>query len=222
MKRLLLLMLPIALACSCKKENSQPGIVTITSGSKWGIEIGSTPAAVYEKLQALGSEKEFSYVAIVYRQPYSKPEEIKDLYSFYDAIALLKNTPVIERVLIEFPKDSVKAIWAGGALPEEVAKWPQDLPDAIAIHTNAPANDLYTRLSAIYQTVTDNNYSIILPDKTLKKPFDPDMANYEEWAFSFSEKVKPRLRGVSSVRLYFKEAKLFKIRQEYNEHEVYN
>jgi hypothetical protein len=46
--------------------------------------------------------------------------------------------------------------------------------DEIAIHTNDQTDIMYEKLLAIYQIPPDNDYQIILPDKPLKKSFDPD------------------------------------------------
>jgi hypothetical protein len=46
------------------------------------------------------------------------------------------------------------------------------------------------------------------------------MVNYDEWAFSFSMDVKPGIGGSSSVRLVFKNERLFKLIHEYKENEV--
>lgn len=96
------------------------------------------------------------------------------------------------------------------------------MPDATAIHVNDPANQIYTKLLAIYKTASYNEYQLILPDKPLAKPFDPDMTNYHEWAFTFTADVKPGLQGTSAVRLFFSHGKLEKIRHDYQESQVYN
>jgi hypothetical protein len=101
-----------------------------------------------------------------------------------------------------------------------VSKWPLDVPDTFAIHTNDPVAKIYDKLLAIYQIQEYSDYQIILPEKTLSKPFDPDMVNYDEWAFSFSMDVKPGIGGSSSVRLVFKNERLFKLIHEYKENEV--
>jgi hypothetical protein len=222
MKGMFLLIFPVVLLFSCKKENSLPLVETITKGSKWGLEIGSSYVDVYRQLQALAKEKDFNEVALVYRQPFSNPQQIQPLLNFYHSVTLMNNTAVIDRVFIEFPNDTVKSISAGGALPAEISKWPQDVSDETAIHKNDLVANIYPKLLAIYQMPAYNNYKIILPDKPLKKPFDPDMANNNEWAFSMSQVVKPSIRGTSSVRLLFKNGKLDKIHHEYNEAVVFN
>lgn len=222
MKKIFLLSLPVLFLFSCKKGDKLPHVETIISGSKWTLQIGSSPADVYGQLQKLGEEKKFNDVAVVYRQPFSKPEEIKDLLEFYQAITLQKSTGQIERVLIQFKQDKVSSMEAGGGMLNEVSKWPQDAPGEITIHNNDSIDALYTKLLAIYQMPTYNNYQIILPDKPLEKPFDPDMANYSEWHFTFSIDVKAGKTGTSAVTLYFKNGKLNKIQNTYNEADVYN
>lgn len=222
MKKLLMFISPFLLFLSCKKGDSLPRTETIIAGSKWGLTIGSAPGDVYRQLQLLGKEKKFSQVAVVYRQPYSKPQDVEHLLAFYDALTLDRNSGAVDRALIQFPGDTVTWINAGGALPEEVAKWPQEAPDEAAIHKSDSVDALYRKLLAIYQLPAYTNYQIVLPDKPLGKPYDPDMANYEEWAFTMSAKVRPGIGGISSVRLYFQEDKLIRIRHDYNEQPVYD
>jgi len=111
---------------------------------------------------------------------------------------------------------------AGGALPEEITQWPRTAPDAATIHVGDPVDGMYAKVLAIYQMPAYSNYTLILPDKPLNKPFDPDMANYDEWGFSFAEDVKPGISGTSSVTLFFKNGRLVKITNYYNESRVYN
>lgn len=222
MKRIFVLIIPMLLLFSCKKENNSPRVETISKGSKWGLQIGSSYSDVYTQLQQLGKEKNVHDVDIV-RQPFfSNPDEIKNRIAFYNIISLETNTGKLERVIIQFEGDKISSIDAGAALPKESPKWPLDVPDEIAIYKNDPVNILYNKLKAIYQVPAYKNYQIILANKPLGKPFDPAMANYEEWAFSFFIDVKPGKTGRSSVRLYFKNGKLNKIKHEYEEFDVYN
>jgi hypothetical protein len=222
MKNLYLLIIPLALLFSCKKENSPSYNETITKGEKWGIQIGSIPAEVFEQLQQAGSENKFSEVAIVYRKPYTKPEQIQNQLGFYQAVTLQSNAERIDRAIITFNSDKVTAINAGGALPVEVSKWPQELNDQTAIRKDDPVSSIYTKLQAIYKSPAYANYQIVLPDKTLEKPFDADMANYDEWAFTFTKDVRSGVTGTSAVRLKFKDGKLREIQHGYSESVVYN
>lgn len=222
MKKIYLLLLPVLFAIACKKDDVLPLSETVTKGSKWNLRIGSLPADVYSQLQQLGLEKNFADVAVVYRQPSSKPEEVQGRLSFYRAVTLQKNSVYTERVLIQFRQDRVSSIQAGGAMLDSVSKWPQDTPDETTIHKDDPVDNMYAKLLAIYKTPAYGNYQIILPDKSLEKPFDPDMANYDQWSFAFSTDVKPGKRGTSFVALYFSSGKLSKIRHTYTEATVYN
>jgi hypothetical protein len=159
-------------------------------------------------------------VAVAYREPYLKPEEIRQQLELYNAITVSTATGQVNRAVFHFSGDKVGTIETGGALPAEVLKWPADVPDQIAIHKNDPVNTIYDKLLAIYQLPAYSSYQLILPDKPLAKPFDPDMSNYNEWAFSFSTDVSVSTRGSSSVRLFFKNGLLDKIRHEYREAEV--
>lgn len=222
MKKIIILIIPILLLFSCKKESNSPRVETISRGDKWGIKIGSSYSDVYTQLQQLSKEKNVNDVDIVKQQSYSNPEEIKNRVAFYNIISLETNINKLERVIIQFDGDKISSIDAGSALPKESSKWPLDVPDEIAIYKNDPVSVFYNKLKAIYEIPAYKNYKIILASKPLGKPFDPAMANYEEWAFSFFMDVKPGKTGRSSVRLYFKNGKLSKIKHEYEEFDVYN
>jgi hypothetical protein len=223
MNKLILLIFPaLVLFFSCEQDDLFPRVENTTQGKKWTLQIGSSSAEVYNQLQELGMEKNFEAVAIVYRKPCSKPEEIQNCFDFYHAITLETRSGVVKRALIQFNQEKVSSIETGGGMLDYTAKWPQNTADKIAIHVNDPIDKMYEKLLAIYQIPAYSNYLIILPDKPLDKPFDPDMANYDEWAFSFSDIINAGKVGRSSVRLLFNNKKLVKIRCEYDENEVVN
>jgi hypothetical protein len=219
-KKLLLPLFSVLMFCSCKKGNDFPQTATVTKGSKWGLTIGSSSEDVYTQLQKLGIEKDFSHVAVVGRQPFSTPGDVEDLLAFYDAITLETNSGVIDRVIMEFLRDTINYISAGGGLTAETAQWPQDAPDEAAFHKGDPVGGIYQKLVDIYKMPAYSNYQIVLPDKPLGKPFDPDMARYEQWGFSMSGKVSSQVEGIYSVRLFFTNGKLARIWYEYNEYNV--
>jgi hypothetical protein len=221
MKRVSLLVFTVLFFFSCEQEGNFPKIENITSGVKWTLQIGSTPSEVYSQLNKLGIEKKFDAVAIVYRKPFSKPQEIQNYLGLYRAITLQRKTGVIQRVVIQFNQDKVSSIEIGGAMLEGTSSWPQNATDEVAIHFNDPIGNVYGKLLAIYQIPTYQDYQIILPDKSLEMPYDPDMENYEEWAFSFSYPVRPGKGGISSVRLFFDNGKLSRIKHEYIEADLY-
>lgn len=223
MKKILLLALPVLFLLSCKKEGNSSYVKTISSGSKWGLQIGSSYADVYSRLQQLGAEKNIESVAIVRQQYFDNPEGLKDRLVFYNAITIMNKTGIEHRAFVEFKSDKITSIYAGGSLPDEVDKWPMDVPDAAAFHKGDSVSGMYAKLQAIFQLPTySSNYQIVLPDKTLKKPFDPEMVNYEEWDFGFFESVKVAVTGRSSVRLSFKNGKLNKIKHTYDEYDIVN
>ncbi len=221
MQRIVFLIFTVLFFFSCEQENNFPKFETITSGEKWTLQIGSTPAEVYSQLNKLGIEKKFDAVAIVYRKPFSKPEEIQNYLGLYRTITLQSKSGVIERVLFQFNQNKVSSIETGGAMLNTTSSWPQNAPNEIAILVNDPIDKLYEKLLAIYQIPAYSDYQIVLPDKSLEMPFDPDMANYDEWGFSFSYDVKPGRGGISSVRLFFENGKLSRIRHEYIEADIY-
>ncbi|HEY4786534.1 MAG TPA: hypothetical protein VIH57_10815 [Bacteroidales bacterium] len=223
MKKLILLIVPtLFLFFSCEKDDTFPRIENTTSGKKWTLQIGSSPIEVYNQLQELGIEKKFGSVAIVYRKPYSKPQEIQNIFGFYRAITLETKSGVTERAVIGFNQGKVCSIETGGALLDSTSAWPSNTPNEITIHINDQIDMVYQKLLGICQISPYNDYQIILPDKSLEDSFDPDMVNYDEWAFYFQENISTNIVGRSFVRLFFNDKKLVKIRHEYNENEVVN
>ncbi len=223
MKKLMLFIVPaLFLFFSCEKKDIFPRIENTTSGKKWTLQIGSSPIEVYNQLQELGKEKKLGSVAIVYRKPYPKLQEIQNIFGFYRAITLETKSGVKERVVIEFNQGKVSSIETGGALLNSTSVWPSNTPNEITIHINDRTAIVYQKLLSICQISPYSDYQIILPDKSLEDSFDPDMANYDEWAFDFQENISTNIVGRSSVRLFFNNKKLVKIRHEYNENEVVN
>ena len=222
MKKMILFVLPVLfLFLSCTQDDF-PQIENTTRGKKWTLQIGSSPTEVYNQLQKLGIEKEIDAINITYKKPFSKPEEIQNHFVFYHAITLQTKSGVIERAVIGFDQDKVSSIETGGALLNTTSAWPSDISDEIAIQINDPIDEMYEKLLKIYQIPAYSDYQIILPDKLLEKPFDPDMANYNEWRFSFVTNLGANKFGRSFVSLFFKNEKLVRIRHEYNENEMVN
>ena len=224
MKKLALLVIPVFfLFLSCEQGDVFPRVENITNGGKWTLKIGSSPAEVYKQLQELDFEKKIKSVGVSYRQPFSKPEEIQSDIVLYDAITLETTRGSTERVLIQFDKDKVNSIETGGSLSDAVTKWPKDAPNEVAIHINDLLDKLYDKLLTIYKIPRYKDYQIILPDKPLKKGYDINMENYDEWHFVFGEDINNAEKdGRYTVDLYFKNKKLVKIRTEYGEFEVVN
>jgi hypothetical protein len=221
MTKFLLLLTPaLFLIFSCERDNSYPRIEETTHGEKWTLRIGSSHADVYTQLQQLSTEKNFSAVAIVYRKPLSKPEGIQNFLPYYNTITVQSNSGVIDRALIEFDQDKVTLIEIGSAMLNPTDSWPKNASGDVAIHLNDPVSAMYNKLIAIFQMQTYSGYQIILPDKSLRLPFDPDMVNYDEWAFDFSQRISGDEVGRSSVRLFFSNGKLVKIRDEYDVNRV--
>lgn len=221
MKKIFLLFIPVLLLFACKKENGSPKVETTTSGSKWDIKIGSSYADVYAQLQKSGQQNNFNEVDIInQKQAFNKPEEIQQKFKFYSMIMLQKNTAELGGTSIIYDGSKITSITTTGTAL--ITKWPQDAPDETAFHENDAVDDIYNKLLSIYKLPDYANYQIILAYKSLSKPFDPDMANHNEWSFYITKYPKPGISGQYYVRLLFKNGKLSMIRSEYKESQVYN
>lgn len=223
MKKVFLVIFPVLFLFSCIKEDNFPSVETISSGSMWNLQIGSSHADVYAQLQKLGEKKDFNAVEVINQPTFPNLYELQNRLDLYYGISLEDPSSVYpNRVIIRSWKDTISSISEGGALPEEISKWPHNAGDDIAIHRGEHASELYNKLLNIYQTTAYGNYIIRLSAKALGKPFDSNMANHDQWHFDFSTDVNAGRQGMSSVMLYFKNGKLNKIRHEYNEADVYN
>lgn len=224
MKKFSLLALVILLFFSCKKDNGSPSVETLTKGDLWGLQIGSSFADVYTRLQALGREKNFDALSLNYQPPMLKPEDLQNRLSFYSGLTLqLQNPGRIEQVILYFSRDTIQSIEAGGGLPIEMAQWPADVSNQIALKKGDSVSGIYNKLLAIFQLPTyNNNYQFFLGSKPLDKPFDPAMTKCEEWDFDFSVTISSGRVGRSSVNLFFKDGELYKIVHSYSEANVYN
>lgn len=217
-----LLILQVLFLFSCKKNNGLPRVETISTGSKWGIQIGSGSEDVYARLQQLGGEKNFNEIEGINLQTFANPAEMGNRLALYRGFSLESNEDAIDRVIVLFYKGQVSSISEGRALPDEISQWPPDEPDESSLHTNDSVNQVYDRLVAIYQTTPYNDYRIRLANKLLEQSYDPGMAGSGEWDFNFTSNIRPGIVGRSFVRLYFKDGKLSIIRHEYDESAVYN
>lgn len=222
MKKIILLLFTGILSFSCMNDDDFPQIENITKGKKWTLEIGTSPSEVYKQLQELSEEKKINSVNITYRTPYSKPEEIQSDISLYNAITIETTSGVLERALIQFDNNKVSSIEKGEGLLNPIQNWPEDQPTDISININDPVEIIMEKLIAIYQIPMYQDYQITLPPKWLEKPYDPDMKNYDEWFFTFSENISSSKDGRNSVKLYFKNDKLIKIKNVYEEFEFVN
>ncbi|MCK0145857.1 hypothetical protein MWU78_09395 [Arenibacter sp. F26102] len=218
----ILLFFSVLCLLSCLKDDGFPQTETTTQGKKWNLEIGSSPLEVFGQLQELGTEKNIDRVSILYRLPYSNPEQIQSDIALYDAITIETTSGILERTVFQIDHNKVSAIEKGGGMLEPIQNWPEDLPSDASIYINDPVEVLMEKLTAIYQLPLYQNYQLVLPGKSLAKPYDPDMVNYDEWFFTFSENISSSVDGRNSVRLFFKNEKLVKIKNEYEEFEFVN
>ena len=221
MKRILLHLIPLLILIACKKNDGTPREETITKGSKWNLQIGAPAAEVYAQLQKLGTEQAFNDVAVVGQQPFVNPSELQQRLQYYQAVTIMNTSGRQERAVILFKDDKVGSVNVGSSLPVEAPLWPQDVPEATAIHTGDPLSAIYEKLNSLYQIPQYKSYQLWLPDKPLNRPFDPSMANFEEWRFTMFDNVAVSKTGRSTVSLFFKNGRLIKIKSIYDEFEVY-
>ena len=221
MKKIVFVLFIILFSSSCTNDDSTQ-IENITKGEKWTLKIGSTTSEVYNQLQELSVEKNFNTVELIYRQPFSKPEEIQSDISLYNSISLVTTSGVLERILITFEEDKVVAIEKGGGLLDAIQKWPENEPNNSSINIDDSVGIIKEKLIAIYQLPIYQEYQITLPPKILSKPYDPEMNNYDEWFFTFFENISFNKDGRNTVKLYFKNDKLVKINNVYEAFEFVN
>lgn len=223
MKNYITLIAIMFFAISCEiNDDDYPKIESITRGTKWNLEIGSTHEEVYTQLQELSVTKNFDAINIVNRQPFLKPKDIQNDLSLYRSISLKTNSGVAKRILIQFDGQKIISIEKGGAHLDTISKWPEDTPNESAILINDQISEINQKLSNIYQISAYQNLQIVLSDKWIEKPYDSDMTNYNKWSFAFLEDINSERSGFSSVRLYFDNEKLIKIRHEYKEAGIVN
>ncbi len=219
MKRIFYLFVLVSIFFSCKKEQTPPYTEVIKKGAKWGIQIGSSPAEVYVQLQKLSKEQSLYNVAVVGRKAFTSPTQLEALLPYYHFITLSRfDNGLLDRVVISFKDQAVEYIIAGNSLPQSTEKWPSHLPDEEAFLINDSKQQMYQKLKSLYQRPEFHTYELILSDKPLDLPFDPDMSHYNEWAFTFISIVSYPTAGQSQVRLIFKSGKLNQIIHHYSEH----
>ena len=222
MKKLLPIVLLLFFISSCKKDKQGDYSETITTGEKWGIKIGSSHAEVFAQLKNAGPTLDFQNVAIVGRKPYSSPASLAQLLPYYYALTIYNDTGTLDRVVLLFTGDKVQQIATGGGLTVNVTKWPESAADDTAIKTDDPVSGLAAKLAKIHLLPAYATYGFVLSDKPLNKPFDPDMVNYNDWQFAFSDFVSASVTGSSTVKLHFNAGKLERIDHDYQEGQIFN
>ncbi|UGU15430.1 hypothetical protein LS482_17320 [Sinomicrobium kalidii] len=92
--------------------------------------------------------------------------------------------------------------------------WPEETSEA-SIYLGNHINKVAEKSQEIYHASRRPNMVIVLSEKSLVKEYDPQMEKYALWEFSFPEIKKSSQIGSYSIRLYFCNNKLEKIRKEY-------
>ncbi|PPK88051.1 hypothetical protein CLV84_1014 [Neolewinella xylanilytica] len=217
MKYLLLLLPLLLFGCDLRDPSQGPVTTEIRKGSRWTLRTGSSPEEVYAQLQALGREKALDRVGVVGRMPAARPAELKSDLALYDFLTLETSTGRTERVVFRLGEAAVVAIEAGGALPDSVGRWPAEN----SIFVGDPLEVLPEKLRLIYQQPEYAGYVLSLPDKPLRRAYDPGMAEFSEWAFTFEEGAA-EFTDRFSVRLYFEGTGLETIRVTHQRFETVN
>lgn len=215
-------MLLLMIMSACKKEKQGDYSETITQGEKWGIKIGSTQAEVYAQLQKAGPTLDFQYLGIYGRKPYTSPEKVAEILPFYYALTIYSSTGTLDRAVFLFSGDKIQEIAAGGGLTSGITKWPDGAADDTAIKVDDPVSTIGAKLLKIHQLPAYTTYSFVLSDKPLNKPYDPDLNNYSDWQFVFSDFVSASISGTSTVKLHFNAGKLERIDHDYREGQIFN
>ncbi|MCF8716371.1 hypothetical protein JM658_16190 [Joostella atrarenae] len=225
---------------SCFDQEETFGITNIIKGRQWNLKIGSSPEEAYHQLQELGKEKGFDDITLVGRSG-EHLASIGDNLALYNAVIVLRPRYDTDSVYIGFKDEEVTEIkrWRDplfvleewyedetGEVPipfvpggltlkvDILENWPEEIPE-----TSIKLGDHVTRasekLGEIPNRLGKTNMPIVLSEKNLEKEYDPEMARYTQWEFFFSEIRKDAGIGRYSMRLYFDNNKLKKIRKEY-------
>lgn len=240
MKKIVLLCISFIGCIACSDQKVPFGVTELTQGNQWNIKIGSTPKEVYKQLQRLGREKGFDKVDMVHRLE-ENVENAGSKLILYDAVIIRRPRYNIDSVYIEFKDEKVAAISRGrdflytveewfddqtGDVPMPFApgsttlsidilkRWPEETPGP-SIHLGDRVDQVNEKLKEIKHALGRSNLNLVLSEKSLGKAYDPEMKKCSQWEFSFSEREKEAQIGRYSIRLYFANNTLEKIRREY-------
>lgn len=187
----------------------------ITEGKKWTLQIGQTPAEVYAQIQALSKEKKFSSLYIPKKRSI-KVEELKNFQNYYDRIDFVIKTEH-KNITFFFKDDKIFDLGESRGDLGIIVRYkyfPKDIEQENAVQVGDTSEKVYQKLLKIYETPKyRDNFVINLNIKTLEKPFDPDMVNYDNWNFQ----IYYGGGKLSIVDLFFREGKLSQIKHIYSE-----
>ena len=240
MKKIILLCISFIGLVSCFDQKETFGVTDIIKGGQWNLKIGSSPVEVYHQLQELRKKKDFDDIALV-----GKSEEhlasIGDNLSLYNAVTILRPRYDTDSVYIKFKDGKVTDItrWRDplfvleewfedetGEVPmpfvpghlrlkvDILKNWPEELPET-SINLGDQVNLASEKLGEIPNRLGRTNMPIVLSEKNLEKEYDPEMAKYTQWEFSFPEIKKDDQIGRYYICLYFDNNKLERIRKKY-------
>ncbi|WP_116124347.1 hypothetical protein [Lewinella sp. IMCC34183] len=201
-------------ACTPKDPTVGGGPVTdeITRGGRYNLRIGSPPATVYARLQALGLEKTFDRINVAARTPYGHPTDLPVPLGNYDVLTLETTTGRTDRVVLQFTDQIVDVIERGGGRLDSIPQWPAALPASQAVVLGDSLTTLVPKLTELYREEPYASYALILPDKPLDRPYDPAMGSYNVWNFTFSEDRDAGVTERHNVSLRFAAGELDVIR----------
>lgn len=215
MKSLLLLFVPVCLLFSCKKDDTIPVNEDITSGSRWGIMIGSTPEQVYGQLQDLPGGLGVKAVYSLPRHQYVKVSDFQGNPALYNTFMIhqIDSAGVVQ---IEYNNNISRIRWSGSDGIYPLQRWPAGTTAYLSVGDGGAA--LQTKMSEIFKAWPyHGNYEISMGNKPLTSGFDLEMKKWDTWQFATSAPVSATATGVYVVTLHFSSGKLGRINLQYQE-----
>ncbi|MBV7532521.1 hypothetical protein [Chitinophaga sp. sic0106] len=215
MRTLLLLLMPVILLWSCKKDDTIPANEDVTQGSRWGIIIGSTPEQVYQQLQTLQSPLRVKSVYRIPRTQYEKIADFKSDPTLYNRF-LIHGVDSAGVVSIDYEQSITKIMWSGPDGTYSLDKWPANTDTYLTVGDSATV--IQSKMSKIFEKWPYHaRYEIATGRKPLSAGFDVEMKKWNLWQFTASALVTSETFGVYVISLYFSSNKLSRINIQYME-----
>lgn len=233
MRKIILLCISFIGLVSCLDQKETFGITDIIKGQQWNLKIGSSPGEVYKQLQELGEKKGFDDITLV--------GESGKHFPLYNAVTILTPKYGTDSVYIEFKDEKVASIkrWRNSLLVLEewfddetgevpipfvpghlmlktdiLKNWPEETLGS-SIKLGDHVDKVSEKFGEILDSLRISNRPIVLSEQNLEKAYEPEIAKYTQWEFFFPNIIEDVQAGRYSIRLYFDNDKLEKIRKEY-------